>query len=515
MNHVRMVEEEKKESNDIDDSDADRRRCNSNDNDSDSSDNIDCDDKAKTKKQLRFHQGNYSDDDGASSEDGDCIGSTTDNKNSGDFDNIMVAFQMQQLQASLAATVQQQQQQHLTPDLNSLQLNNYPTHHHQHHLGISVPNSNYAQRQPQAAASVVAQPQQQALAVMGMIHSNSPMNNIIMTSSTAATTNTNAHTVNAAITATANIPSSLLIQHHPSCDAIATNNAATASSLAPALLFQHQQQHLIATPPITTASSAQTLIIPHYIPPQPPSYGGQPLLYPTTTTIPHNQPLLSIQDHPLHQPIYNGINPHYPGVQLLNMHPPIYMVSNFLTPAECQFLIHAASDAFGPAPVVGRGVVGEVSPSRTSSTCYLAREDLPEYMRKIALLTGRPAEHCELPQVGRYYPSQQYLQHYDAFDLSNEDGIRFASNGGQRTVTVLTYLNDVPNGGTTFFPNLNVHVLPRRGMALVFFWQQLMDYWIRWRYMRLYLQWMLSMLVRFGFVNRIMTEGHRNDWWNR
>lgn len=74
-----------------------------------------------------------------------------------------------------------------------------------------------------------------------------------------------------------------------------------------------------------------------------------------------------------------------------------------------------------------------------------------------------------MPQVGRYFPSQQYLQHFDAFDLSNEDGRRFASNGGQRIVTVLVYLNDVERGGHTWFPNLNVSVQPKKGMALVFF----------------------------------------------
>ena len=42
-------------------------------------------------------------------------------------------------------------------------------------------------------------------------------------------------------------------------------------------------------------------------------------------------------------------------------------------------------------------------------------------------------------------------------------------NGGQRIVTVLVYLNNVPRGGATAFPNLNLEVQPRRGMALVFF----------------------------------------------
>ncbi len=34
---------------------------------------------------------------------------------------------------------------------------------------------------------------------------------------------------------------------------------------------------------------------------------------------------------------------------------------------------------------------------------------------------------------------------------------------------MLVYLNDVPRGGATAFPNLNIEVQPRRGMALVFF----------------------------------------------
>jgi len=177
---------------------------------------------------------------------------------------------------------------------------------------------------------------------------------------------------------------------------------------------------------------------------------------------------LTVQDRPHVPPVFNGVNPNYPGVRMIHSSPPIFTVDNFLTTEECHFLIHSATDSFGPAPVVGKGA-GELSKSRTSSTCYLAREDLPEYMMKVTALTGKPMEHCELPQVGRYLPSQQYLQHFDAFDLSNEDGRRFASNGGQRTVTVLVYLNDVSRGGQTAFPSLNIEVQPKQGMALVFF----------------------------------------------
>mmetsp|Transcript_23489 Transcript_23489/g.26747 ORF Transcript_23489/g.26747 Transcript_23489/m.26747 type:complete len:390 (-) Transcript_23489:258-1427(-) len=181
-----------------------------------------------------------------------------------------------------------------------------------------------------------------------------------------------------------------------------------------------------------------------------------------------SQPAFTVQDRLMVPPVYNGVNPNYPGLHLLHANPPVFAVENFLSPAECQFLIHSAVDCFGPAPVVGKGA-GEISPSRTSSTCYLAREDLPDYMRKVSMLTGKPITDCELPQVGRYFPTQQYLQHFDAFDLSNEDGRRFASNGGQRTVTVLSYLNDVEQGGATLFPALNLQVQPRQGMAIIFF----------------------------------------------
>jgi prolyl 4-hydroxylase len=120
----------------------------------------------------------------------------------------------------------------------------------------------------------------------------------------------------------------------------------------------------------------------------------------------------SFSDSSMTPPVYNGVNPSYPGLRVLNNSPPIFAVENFLTPYECDFLIHAAVDALGPAPVVGKGA-GEISPSRTSSTCYLAREDLGDLMRKVSLLTGKPPEHCELPQVGRYFYQEKYLQHFD------------------------------------------------------------------------------------------------------
>ena len=221
--------------------------------------------------------------------------------------------------------------------------------------------------------------------------------------------------------------------------------------------FPTSQVRYLANLPPTVPIDVISIVPPPqpvFLPPQPP-----PVVV---------KPVLTVRQLQNVAPCYNGVNPNYPGLKLVNVAPPIYCVENFLTDYECDFLMSAAEDGYTPAPVVGKGN-GEVSQSRTSSTCYLAREDLPSYMNKVSFLTGKPVEHCELPQVGRYLPSQQYLQHFDAFDLSNEDGVRFASNGGQRTVTVLTYLNYVPSGGHTSFPTLNLKIQPKRGMAVVFF----------------------------------------------
>lgn len=249
-----------------------------------------------------------------------------------------------------------------------------------------------------------------------------------------------------------------------------------AASLTHNLIPQHLQAYSLACslngtpgyspaliPPLLAASVPPQAPVPQFVPPPVPIPVASPVTVFQSMTL---QDRLVLD--PSFVPQYNGINPNYPGVRVLSSDPPVFAVDKFLTPMECQFLVTVASDAFGPAPVVGKGV-GEVSASRTSSTCYLAREDLPDYMRKVAALTGKPVEHCELPQVGRYFPSQQYLQHFDAFDTNTEDGRRFASNGGQRTITVLVYLNDVMRGGATRFPALNLDVQPCQGTALVFF----------------------------------------------
>ena len=143
----------------------------------------------------------------------------------------------------------------------------------------------------------------------------------------------------------------------------------------------------------------------------------------------------------------------------------------------------------------------EATKGRTSLTCHLAKKAHPSpiLLQKIKALTNKPFGHMELPQVARYTDSQRYVEHYDGVDPNTDAGRAFCANGGQRVATVLCYLNDVPEGGSTAFRcasaahartrareslcslacvargacarcrRVNFEVKPKKGNALIFF----------------------------------------------
>jgi prolyl 4-hydroxylase len=171
----------------------------------------------------------------------------------------------------------------------------------------------------------------------------------------------------------------------------------------------------------------------------------------------------------MHSPIYQPVNVKYPNLSKACTNPPIYLIDNFLASEKCEYLMKQVEGFLEPAPVVGAGNI-EISTARTSSTCSLRKEDVPTLMNDVSsLLDDKPIEHCELPQIGRYLPTQEYKAHYDAFDLDTAEGRQFLSHGGQRVATVLIYLNSVSEGGRTEFPKLNMGFQPRQGSAVVFF----------------------------------------------
>jgi hypothetical protein len=169
---------------------------------------------------------------------------------------------------------------------------------------------------------------------------------------------------------------------------------------------------------------------------------------------------------PPEYPVYHTLNQEYPGIERIHDGPPMYLVHDFLSDHEADFLIDVAESCLSRS-LVG----GEIeSMLRTSDSCYFKQDDLPGLMQKITSLTGKPVEHCESPQVARYVASQQYRQHVDGFSShGGPTGRKEMTFGGNRLVTVLMYLNDVGEGGETHFPHMNLKIPPTKGTALVFF----------------------------------------------
>ena len=150
--------------------------------------------------------------------------------------------------------------------------------------------------------------------------------------------------------------------------------------------------------------------------------------------------------------------------------PPVFTVRGFLSPDECALLIESGRANLRRSIVVDGKAGKSPAPSRTSESCYLHKESTAWLAERIEqLLPGKGAPTHEPPQVARYLSGQYYLPHFDAFDMATGPGRECAMTGGQRLATVLVYLNDVAEGGATYFPKLDLRVRPELGKALVFF----------------------------------------------
>lgn len=80
--------------------------------------------------------------------------------------------------------------------------------------------------------------------------------------------------------------------------------------------------------------------------------------------------------------------------------------------------------------------------------------------------------YSETLNITRYDTGDFYRPHTDLLEPTKEPNnpmnIDF-SNAGQRTVSVIVYLNDVEEGGGTEFTHLGLTVNPRKGSALFFY----------------------------------------------
>lgn len=142
--------------------------------------------------------------------------------------------------------------------------------------------------------------------------------------------------------------------------------------------------------------------------------------------------------------------------------PLVVVLGNVLSDEECDELIRLSKDKMKRSKI---GATREVNDLRTSSSMFLEESEneiVARVEKRISSIMNIPIEHGEGIQVLQYAPGQEYKAHYDFFSSTSK-----AANNN-RISTLVMYLNDVEQGGETFFPKLNLSVSPQKGMAVYF-----------------------------------------------
>lgn len=177
----------------------------------------------------------------------------------------------------------------------------------------------------------------------------------------------------------------------------------------------------------------------------------------------------------------NAIDKHHSHIQIKQPHnieivsttPFIMIVHGFLSLDECDHLLTISKDRFERSKVHEKEP-NKVSKYRTSSTTMLkSAEDevISTIENRASSYMHCPVKNIEPLQVVRYYPNQEFKKHYDFFVKGQEHEFEKA---GQRHCTMFVYLNDVEEGGCTYFNKINVKIKPKKGVG-VFWLNQTLD----------------------------------------
>ena len=145
-----------------------------------------------------------------------------------------------------------------------------------------------------------------------------------------------------------------------------------------------------------------------------------------------------------------------------------YYHLDFLDAADCATLIGLIDVDRRPSTVLSDRSARDDDGFRTSESCDLDRY-APDVLRidtRIAELLGIDPLKGETIQGQRYAPGQQFRAHHDFFHETQRYWEDMKRSGGQRTWTAMVYLNDVAEGGATWFPQAGLRVAPRRGLLL-------------------------------------------------
>lgn len=161
-----------------------------------------------------------------------------------------------------------------------------------------------------------------------------------------------------------------------------------------------------------------------------------------------------------------------PALERLSTEISLGVSRGFATPAMCEWMIERASSRLEPS-MVNDSATGEQRqhPMRTAYTCAFGPPDrdliIAALQARAAALVKMPVIYHEAPNVISYEPGQQFGLHVDFIDPANTLFHRELTELGQRTVTLVTYLNEDFDDAPTQFPAIKMNVRGAPGDAIV------------------------------------------------
>lgn len=143
----------------------------------------------------------------------------------------------------------------------------------------------------------------------------------------------------------------------------------------------------------------------------------------------------------------------------------LFIQRGFLSADECAALIARIEAQRRPSTIADDN--GD-SDFRTSETCDLDHGDpvVAAINAKLDAFVGIATEYGEPIQGQRYAVGQEFKAHTDYFDPRGADFARYCAVAGNRTWTLMVYLDEPAAGGATRFTKIGKTVQPETGKLL-------------------------------------------------
>ena len=149
----------------------------------------------------------------------------------------------------------------------------------------------------------------------------------------------------------------------------------------------------------------------------------------------------------------------------------LFIVKGFLDRDLCRQLMERIDRNRRPSTIADD--IGEAA-FRTSKTCDLDGSDpvVARVDEAICALLGLPPGLGEPIQGQRYAPGQEFKPHTDTFEPLGPDYHGHCATRGNRSWTVMVYLNRPDDGGATRFKTIGKIIQPETGKLLA--WNNLL-----------------------------------------